>query len=153
MCIAHSSACPNVPEADPSAVTGCLQLVQVRVVATALHQLSVGPVFDDSAVGQNDDQVRGRDGREAVCDQQGDAAASLAAPPGRGVPVEQCVFGGGIERGCRLVQDEQQRRGPHHPPRDGNALPLAARQPDASWPRRAQLGVETLWERVEYVGG
>jgi hypothetical protein len=60
-------------------------------------------LFDDATVVEHDHEVCGGDGGEAVGDEQGDPALSPGVMGGCCVPVEEVVFGGGVERGGGFV--------------------------------------------------
>ena len=90
-----------------------------------LQQLRVRAFGFDGAVFQHDDAIGHADAGEAVRDQHdGLAAAELLEA------LEHFVLGARIERGGRLVED-QQLRVAHVGARDGDLLPFAAGKIDA----------------------
>ena len=61
---------------------------------------------------------------------------------GCGVALEQRVFGLGVQRRGRFVEDQQQRLIAHEAARQRELLPLPERQLDSRRPRRTELRVE-----------
>jgi len=93
------------------------------IVTRLLHELIVVAVFDDAAVLDHDDLVGHAHGREAVRDQDHDAILRQGPEV-----LEDRGFGLGIHRGGRLIQHEDIGLGAHERTREGDLLPLAARQ-------------------------
>src|SRR5688572_11700437 len=94
-----------------SPVAPRLQLVQLGIGSPGAHQGGVVAGLNDAATGHHQDQVGHTHGGEAVADQQGDgAAAGGGVPGGAAEAFEQGVFGGGVQAGGGLVQDQQQWR-------------------------------------------
>ena len=75
------------------------------------------------------------------------------SPRRRGVALEQCVLGLGVERRCRLVEDQHERVGAHEAAGERELLPLPVRDLDAGVPRRSELRVEPVGEAVDHVVG
>src|SRR5579875_1220303 len=95
---------------------------ELGVAAAGREQLLVAPALDDPAVVEDDDLLRVADRREPVRDRD-------RRPPLR-EPVERLLdepLGLGVERGGRLVEDED-RRVAEDRPRDRDPLLLAARE-------------------------
>lgn len=86
-------------------------------------------------------EVRLAHGREAVCDQDGDAAAGAGVIGRADVTVKEVMFCGGVESGGWLVQDGDQRGGAHKTAGQGQALPLSAGQVLPVWSLGAELGL------------
>ena len=78
---------------------------------------------------------------------------SPAAARRRGVALEQRVFGLRVQRGGRLVEDQQQRLVAHEAARQRELLPLAERQLDSARPRRTELRVEARRQTGDDVAG
>ena len=133
-----------------AAVRRGLDAVELGVLAAAGHQVFVGADFDQVGAVEDDDDAGHAHGAEAVRDQDRDAAEivwrgaiAVARTVRRGgVALEQGVLGLGVERGGRLVEDQQQRLVAHEAARQGELLPLAERHLHAVWPGRAELGLE-----------
>ena len=73
------------------------------------------------------------------------AAGTGIAPftsSGRGVALEQRVFGLGVERRGGFIEDEQERVIAHEAARERQLLPLSKAHFDATGPGRAELRIE-----------
>src|SRR5262245_19531424 len=98
-----------------------LERVELRVLATLLHQRLVRAVLGDARAFEHYYQVGHAHRAEAVRDEQRDAIAAR----GRGVALEERVLGLGVERRSGLVEHEQQRLLAHEATRERELLPLA----------------------------
>ena len=94
--------------------------MELPVESVALEQLLVRALLDEFAVVEHEDFFRVADRGKAVRDDEGRAANHEAIER-----IEDHGFGFGINRGCRLVEDED-RRILEKRARDGDALPFAA---------------------------
>src|SRR2546421_348035 len=112
-----------------SAVRGGLDAVQLRVLTALGHQLIVRADLHESGPIEHDDEIGHADGRETVGDEDRDAAAvALAGAACRcGIALEQRVLSFRVQRGGRLVEDQQQRLIAHEAARQRELLPLAER--------------------------
>src|SRR5436190_9541801 len=93
-----------------------------RVPASRQDQILVPTGLDNAAVIEHDDLIGAAHGREPVRDRD--------RRPALGEPVQRLLdepFGLGVERACRLIEDED-RRVPQDRPRDRDPLLLAARE-------------------------
>ena len=97
-----------------------LQIMELLVGAIALQKLGVGSLLDDMAMVHDDDEIGIDDGGEAVCD--GDDGAVFHQ---RVKCLLDKMFRGGVERGCRFVENEN-RRILEQGAGDGETLFLAA---------------------------
>ncbi len=110
------------------------------------------PGLDDVRAVEHDDLVGHTDRREAVRDEDRDAAVvARLARRGREA-LEQCVLGLRVERGGGLVEHAEQRRVAHEPTSERELLPLPDRQLDAVVPGRSQLGLEPVRHALDDVG-
>ena len=98
----HLRSCP-AHDGTPAGAAGetCLDAVELRVLATEREQRLVGALLGDRAVLQDDDVVGVANGAQAVSD--GDHRPAVHGPLER---LDDHVLGLGVERGGRLVEDE-----------------------------------------------
>ena len=94
----------------------------MRIKTVICNQIFVGSLFYDATVLHDENLVGVPDGRETMGDDQRSPAAHQVRERILNQPL---AFG--VECGCGFVED-QDRRILEHGPRDGDALPLAARQ-------------------------
>ena len=124
---------------------GELQRVEPGIDAAAAQQLGMAAGLGDAAAIDDVDEVGIDDGREAVGDDHGGAAAHQRLERRL-----HLALGFGVERRGRLVE-QQDRRVLQHGAGDGEPLALAARELDAVL---ADHGVVALGQRAdEIVGG
>ena len=103
-----------------SAVAGRLKLEHLSVATVIGEQGLVRAGFDDLAFLQDDDAVGHAHGREAVRNQERRFAGAEIAEA-----LEYLILGAGVERRCRLVENEYVSIA-HIGPRDGDLLPFPA---------------------------
>src|SRR5262245_19762455 len=116
-----------------------LAVVQLLVAAAAREELGVGAALDDAAALEHQDLVGRADGREAVRDHEGRAAAAQLGES----RLDQALALAVEARG-RLVEYQEARMG-EQGARDGDALALAAGELDAAL---ADDGVVALLEAL-----
>src|ERR1700676_3917100 len=114
------------------AVTGRLQLEHFGVAAARLDELIVMTLLRNPAILENQDAIGHTHGRQAVRDQQRHLAFGEF-----GEALEYFVLGARVERGGRLVQDEQLRVA-EIGASQRQALPFATGQIHAALEVRAQ---------------
>ena len=106
------------------------------------HQLLVRPLFHDPPVLQHDNLVGVANSRQTMGDDDG--------RPTDHQPL-QCLLdqelGFGVDRGRRLVQD-QDRRVPQHRSGDGQPLPLTAGELDSALTNQGLIPVRKLLDEV-----
>ena len=120
-----------------------LQLRQPRIEPAGGGEALVGAFLDDAAFVHHQDAVAGQHGREPMRDHE--RGALRHQPLERGLHQRLAL---GIERGGRLVEQEQ-RRVAQDRARDRDALALAAGERDAAL---ADRRLETLRQAVDEFG-
>src|SRR6185503_15772452 len=105
---------------------GVLAVVELAVAAAAREQLGVGAALDDAPALEHEDLVGRADGREAVRDHEGRAAAPQARER-----VLDVALALAVEARGGLVEDQDARLGQQRA-RDRDALALAAGELDAA---------------------
>lgn len=116
----HVAARHAHPAADSAlAISGRLHLEQLRILPATRDELLVRAFFDDGAVGEHDDPVGHPHRREPMRDHDRHAPRHQL-----GEPHEHLILGARIQRGRRLVEDEQLGR-PHVRTGQRDLLPLA----------------------------
>src|SRR6266576_2751311 len=105
------------------------------------HQLIVCADLHEPGAIHHEDEVGHAHRREAVGDEDGDAAARVLAGAAccGSIALKQGVFGLRVQRRCRLIEYEQQRLIAHEASRQRQFLPLPERQFDSARPRWTQL--------------
>lgn len=90
------------------AIRGCLNSVKLGILPALSHQVFVRSHLDQPRAIEHQDQVRHAHGREAMRDKDRDApvAAVAGLARGGGIAFEKSVFGFGIERGGRFVENQ-----------------------------------------------
>src|SRR5437016_791911 len=99
-----------------------LHVEEGRVTPIEGQEIVMGATLNDAAILHNKDAICQAHRTEAVTDKDGSLARGQFAEM-----LEDLVLGLGIERGGRLVED-QDTRIPHKSPRQSNLLPLTATQ-------------------------
>src|SRR5436309_8426701 len=111
---------------------------ELRVAATEVDELVVRPALDDAALVEDIDAIRRTDAREAVRDEEHRPTAEEVAHPR-----EEVVLRARVERGGRLVQDDE-RRVAKERARERDALPLPDRHVLSAHEVRAEDRVVTV---------
>ena len=115
-----------MPSGERGLLVAELQIVEPAIEAAGAEQLVVRAALHHPARVEHDDLVRVAHGGEPVSDHQ--------HRPLRHEPVDRLLhqpLGLGVERAGGLVEDED-RRVAEERPRDGDPLPLSAREPGAA---------------------
>src|SRR5690348_1183315 len=100
---------------------------------------------------EHDDQVGHAHRREAMRDENRDAAAAASARGAREA-LEQRVLGLGVERRGGLIEDEQHGIVTHEAAGERELLPLAVRDIHTTGPRWPELRVEAGYESIDDIG-
>jgi hypothetical protein len=120
--------------------------VQLAVAPVQREQLRVRAAFDDLPRFEHQDLVSAADGGQAVCDHERGAARPQAPKA-----VLDHLLALAVEARRRLVQDENTRVRQDRA-RDGDALPLAARQLDAAFADHRVVSLRELADELVAVG-